>query len=61
MNFPTFREPVREPEIRDAETGFELPPDPDMAVEAESRPGYSPFRPDWERLREFEPDGPDCG
>jgi len=59
---PTFREPIREPEIFEEDTGFEFEPDPDMALEAEMRPGKSPFRPDWERARmEFEPDGADCG
>lgn len=48
---PEFVEPDREPEIHDADTGFEFPPDVDMLLEAETRPGRSPFRPDWERAR----------
>ncbi len=48
---PAFREPIREPEPDDRETGFEFPPDVDMLLEAETRPGRSPFRPDWERAR----------
>lgn len=48
---PAFREPFREPEIDDDDDGFEFEPDEDMAVEAEMRPGKSPFRPDWERAR----------
>lgn len=52
---PTFVERARPPEIDGGET------DPDAVTETALRTGYSPFRPDWERLREFEPDGPDCG
>jgi hypothetical protein len=48
---PTFVEPVRAPELDDDATGFEFPPDLDMMLEAETRPGRSPFRPDWERSR----------
>ena len=48
---PVFIEPVVIEEIDYDGTGFEFPPDIDMAVEAEMRPGRSPFRPDWELAR----------